>query len=494
VRSRTALVAFQLAILFSQSAFAQDPTKPRVVQGPCTINWAPLDDKKQPAQDPLQSVLTADYLTSWATFQDTAKQLLDTAKTDGTSRSLQETPCTSSVYDYRARAIQLLWTAADVFGNQTLFSAFISEPPPPPYTTTLPGLAVIQQVFLSRHANDAVASLYTSTERSNPLLAQVPEVAAAILNPLAAFAAQIGGQTRKRQAAMAAAGQKPLTSALWATVSEVTLPYKRSAIEFNAAAVVTPTKLADDVAALSERLKTNEARNSACARKLADDLNGVFAPFAAVCAAATMPGAAQSCIAQLDARLSKAFKEALAACPGGPPKEDLDALQKVDAEFRKFLTELKPVEVKTTLKLKNQPLEHVSFGLAFAILGPTALSKVRVKLNDDGNVVNDPLGRQMSLVTINRSFKPFDRDTVNLTSAERYRWFAGAVITPGFGMALGASTLVTRGFGIDVGIAAIGVPALRKGDEIGKAPVNTDDPFGLGWAGTVFVGASYSFK
>jgi hypothetical protein len=74
------------------------------------------------------------------------------------------------------------------------------------------------------------------------------------------------------------------------------------------------------------------------------------------------------------------------------------------------------------------------------------------------------------------------------------RAFIGAVLTPDFGISGGFSWLPVRGFALNGGIALLFPKTLAEGNVIGQEPNNTKDPFGLGTATAVFVGAAYNFK
>jgi hypothetical protein len=130
---------------------------------------------------------------------------------------------------------------------------------------------------------------------------------------------------------------------------------------------------------------------------------------------------------------------------------------------------------------------------AFAIHGSVP-NTTRVKLNDDGNVVADPLSRQINLVVVNIGFRPYNADAFHPTPAERFQWFVGAVVTPDFGVGAGVSAHLVRGLSVNFGGAVMGVRGLRDGDMLGAAPKHPENAFRLTRAQVVFVGVGYNFK
>jgi hypothetical protein len=167
----------------------------------------------------------------------------------------------------------------------------------------------------------------------------------------------------------------------------------------------------------------------------------------------------------------------------------------VDAAYRAYLTGLSAAKVKGAFDFKNSPKQLLSFGAmtAFAISGRVP-NATRVKLNDDGNLTADPLGRQLNLVVVNVGFRPYNADAFHPTPAERFQWFVGAVVTPDFGVAAGVTAHLVRGLSANIGGAVLGVHGLREGDVLGAAPVDPDSVFRLARAQVLFVGIGYSFK
>jgi hypothetical protein len=443
--------------------------------------------------------LTAAYLTSWEEFSKVAEELLNAARKNPNEPYEPGKRCDKTAYGNTSEYVELVWVSGDAFGEKALFSALIHAPALPAYATTLPGVLSIRQVFVAQSPTHELATLYTSTQQKNPLLDQIPAVAEAAITPFLALASQARGTIDAR--VRATGGQQPGKGDVWATVATVTFPFERAVIDFKGVAITEPSAdaIEKQASALAERLKANDARYSKCGRALADAILKEAKLKSALCSANTASSAKRSCIAEMDGPLATAYETERSKCttgtpPPSVPESDLEALQQVDGEFRKFFTDLKPKEITAQVKLKNLPMEHYSFGVVSALVVWGGVNKTRVKINDDGNLVSDPLPRQLNMVVLNRSFKAFDSESLTITKEERTRWFVGAVVTPNFGIGGGVSVLAVRGLALNVGAAAIGVPALKKGDTLGQAPTSANDQFGLGIAGSLFVGASYNFK
>jgi hypothetical protein len=488
MRVRLLAIPVLLAVAAPPAA-AQSPIVPVVTQGPCGSTWNPTGSDGKSAE-PLGE-LTRRYLSGdWASFQVAARDLLMTftKDTDGT----YDKRCTVGAYQFAAQPVQLVWADSDAFGSTILYAALVASPDPTPYSTTLPGVASLRQIFVARQPTHVLASLYVSTPTANPLLEQIPAVAAAVVNPLVAVATQLSGTVGKRVAAAAAPAKPPN---VWTTVSIATLPDKRASLEFKAIAAIepSPAAIARKSRALAEQLRTNDAAHSSCAiAVIAADLTAIENKSSA-CSEAIRPNSNSTCIAKLEEDLKTAFDTTLQGCKP-PSNDEMELIVGVDAGLRKFLTELSATDVTGNAKLANVPLERVSFGLVTGVITYGDVTQPRVKMTDDGRLGSDPLGRQLLMVVVNSSFKPYDSGALTLTEQERWRWFGGAVVSPGFGVGGGLSVLLVRGFGFNVGGAIFSVNALREGDEIGNAPASSSDPFALGWARVAFVGASYNFK
>jgi hypothetical protein len=198
----------------------------------------------------------------------------------------------------------------------------------------------------------------------------------------------------------------------------------------------------------------------------------------------------QTCLETFDKPLRETLTAARAACSADDEKKTLPA---VDAAVRGFVTANIEREVKADLAFANAPLRRFSFGLVEAVALGVKVRDPRVKLNDAGNLTADPMPRTLSMVTLNASFRPYDPTLVSPTAAEKWRGFAGAVLTPDFGMTVGLSYLPVRNFSLNLGVAGLLVKSVPA-SAIGKPPDTATDPFRPGKVWAWFVGAGYAFK
>jgi hypothetical protein len=196
------------------------------------------------------------------------------------------------------------------------------------------------------------------------------------------------------------------------------------------------------------------------------------------------------CLYAFNTVLQERLKAATAACLDEAEKKGLAG---VDADVREFVLANVEREVKAEVAFANAPLRRFSFGLIAAIAPGVTVRQPRVTLDDDGNLKSDPMPRTMSMVTLNRSVAPYDPTTVSVTRAEQWRYFAGAVLTPDFGMTIGLSYLPVRNFSLNLGVAALLVKSVPA-SAIGQPPASATDPFRLGQAYAWFIGAGYAFK
>jgi hypothetical protein len=227
--------------------------------------------------------------------------------------------------------------------------------------------------------------------------------------------------------------------------------------------------------------------HAVCAATLNAELKKIVDNQASNCAA-TLKGC-RDLVAPL---FNSEYAKQLATCTTDAERKELLA---VDASYREFISGLGGAKLETSFDLKNIPKQILSLGVmtAFAFKGGVD-DATRVKTNDDGNVVADPLGRQMNLVVVNIALTPYDSEAFQPTAAERFRLFAGAVVTPDFGVAGGFSALLVRGLSANIGGAILGVRGMQPGDTLGQPPTNSTDPFKLSPAYVLFAGVGYNFK
>jgi hypothetical protein len=173
-------------------------------------------------------------------------------------------------------------------------------------------------------------------------------------------------------------------------------------------------------------------------------------------------------------------------------EQTLKAIDAVDHQFRQLIAGLDAKKSSGEATFTTAPTQHVGFGVATAFAFAPWRASRRVKV-DGGKVVDDPLGRQLSLVTVNISPAGFRPHAATICPSERYRVFVGAIVTPDFGVAAGGSVLLMRGLSINVGVGALFVKT--PGDNtIDEAPKDANNPFSLGVTVMPFIGLAYNFK
>lgn len=170
-------------------------------------------------------------------------------------------------------------------------------------------------------------------------------------------------------------------------------------------------------------------------------------------------------------------------------KADMD-----DLVLLKFLEVADPPKTTTasaSVTFANTPYQRLSFGAVGAYVVNASLPRDRVKV-DGGKLVSDPLGRAMTAVVLNVHPR-FNPKAPTMERGERWRGFAGAVLTPNLGLCLGAGYGILRSLSINAGYALLVVPTLRTGDELDAPPSDGRRPLRAGPAHVAFIGLGYKF-
>lgn len=150
----------------------------------------------------------------------------------------------------------------------------------------------------------------------------------------------------------------------------------------------------------------------------------------------------------------------------------------------------KEVPVKATYT--NTPLSALTFStLAGALVG-TVNGPERMKV-DSGSYASDPLGRAVTMVTL-MFHKPFDSTLSEMSRAERWAGYAGAVLTPAAGIGAGVSIGIIRGLSANVGYAWVWVPTSANGAPAGTAVPSDGKQLIHKMNHGLFVGGGYVFK
>ncbi len=393
------------------------------------------------------------------------------------------------------------------------------------FAQRLPGLTKVYDVFATTNRADERGSFYLTTPVPDPFLEKLPAFFSKI-DPTALLSRFIRINTA------ADAG----IEVLFVHVSEVPLPRRRASIGItdfvNRLAPLDLKKL--DLAAeqLAAELPLRAARGSACAEVLTpclrdvlrdttaclekgppavgeDDLQHCLAESGRIATCPLpippLPGdTVSSCQGERDnrrrclirKRLSHAYATVvgvIATCaPGAQPDFVKEAA--VESAYLGLVSNAKPQQLKKDSTYENALPTRRTLGLISSLMLETSGDK-RVKL-DGGKLITDPLRGAMSLAVVNYHPVGFDPKSENPTFGERFRLFAGPVITPEFGLGAGVGYAIWRGVSVNVGYAMVRVNTLRRGDRLvnpAVAPSNLRRPFRDGNAEVVFAGLGFNF-
>jgi hypothetical protein len=464
------------------------------------------------AAQPVLELFTLRYNQGdWPVLQRQARSLLDELR--GVSTPLSGSPaaptptpttgCTApegvskearAALDYKSHDVALAWIGADALGKTQLFRAVVHWPEPDAYSSDLPGIAGLTEVFLAGSVSARAASLYSSTAEKDPIGEQLPGFLQAVFGPLSTMVAGVlGGVTGGVDARSFSAAPTP--PHLGVTISGVVLPLARASIrlQMKAKDFVTVREFTDVVARLGTTLLFDGAGRSNPARtQIASLVNDLPVVAAANCAAAA--GGAPLpvvCRTALDTAIKAAYDAAIA---GTPSDADMDAIDEVDRQFRGLAVNALSASAELDMTFKNRPLTHFAFGAGSAVMVTAHLNRVRAKIQDDsGALVADPLPRVMTMAFVNWSPGGYDDSSSRPSVRERVRGFFGASLTPDFGVVGGINVSLKRGIGVVVGAGALFGNGADSA-EIGEPPIASHDPFELATTKTVFVGISYNYK
>lgn len=429
----------------------------------------------------------------------------------------------------------------------------VHDPVPYPYSTATLGVPAeprdrpgsrinepatprLVQVFLAPNRALSLETKIQVTEMANPVQEQVADVVKAVLDPSVIVPLLKGIVTPATDAAAAAAAAP---SPVLATVSRVYPPFERADYKYSdvlrAPAMLDGDKsllLREKFEGLSEAaLKAAEAAEKTAADLTKAELEIRNSPTAspqekaravarrdtAIAAAAVrvhelelaraLSAAAatyivehsskdcspalyrETCWIGLEAELNAA---ALTYCHGNPAfcsSGERDELMRLH-----FVEAGKPAKTATassSTTLASIPYQQLSFGTLGAYIGGASAAKDRVKI-DGGKVVADPIGRAMTAVVLNIHPR-FNPKAPRMERAERLRAFAGAILTPNLGMAVGAGYGLLRNLSVNAGYGVLMIPTRRGIDHLNEPPSDGRQPFRTGAAHVWFLGLGYKF-
>jgi len=361
-------------------------------------------------------------------------------------------------------------------------------------------------------------SLYTSGEKPNPILEQIPSFIKQ-LALLEGIAAGLGPSTITFTPQSVPPGvpvpppppPKIRTPDAVFKIYGPALPHGRADVAVRDWIILGPTAdgLKASSAELLDALLVGSARTSTCARSLASAYDMAVSLRAIDClqrAEGPSKGPFSAEATRCRNSLNDAFDEihdGIVANPNLCPTEAFsgtDPVVQVDEAYRALATGLGASLTQGETALKNVPREVISFGLMTAVrFGNVSSPRERVKLNDDGVVVHDPMPRMVTAVLVN--WHPFGYDPSKINTVKdkgSFKLSAGTTITPDFGFVGAAGYSPIKGLTLHIGYAVLYGNSPKEGITVDH-PVppefsDKDDPFRAAPMRTWLWGLSYSFQ
>jgi hypothetical protein len=403
----------------------------------------------------------------------------------------------SAAYDHRRNAVVLLWLGTDASGGGILRRLSLSSSSSNPFSGDLPGLRPgneppqLYEVLLTLDKRSSATSQYTFTREANPILAEIPSAVEALAGPLFGFVAAVRPLRGPRGVVGERESQRPIS--IWATASRIPIPLVRASVTVKTLAriPISTDEWKEDVDRLAVKLAFELVPRSKPARDCIEIYQHDAVAVAKSDACSGEQASAGACRSAFDSAFTTAYERCLGR---GLGEDDAKALQVVDDKYRELVATGRATRIEGSAELRNTPRTHFGFGLGAALILHASLSDDRVKLDDSGLLVRDPLPRQMTMLMLHWSPAGYDADAPKIERSERWRLFAAGVLTPDFGLAAGGSMLVVQRLGVNLGAGVLFSKSLKSGDEIGSPPSNATDAYGVAKAWVVFTGINVSFK
>ncbi len=489
------LLTVALAVALSAPSTAQVPS-------------APVDQvlMEIPVADPkiLDTWAGLFYQHRWEDLQEAVRSTLDTSRLE---RPLLPAgaPAPPPIHEFNFQRnyyrIAFVSRVAKSDGEEIQFLVHAGSLEP--YANRLPGVDEFFDVFLDTQGDATMRSSYLSTRVPNPLVEKLP-----------AFVKQIDPTGLAR---LIGAGPEVDRPQLYVHVSRVKLPFRRATIAISDEMTVPPAldrkELGKASSEFEKSLALRTAAGSNCALmvtrcldaalrgELGEDVSTGPCPTALhehpptaeeakKCKEPLSDGGELRCFAER--RMRKTYDAVVgthSTCIAATAT-DFSAAAKVEETYKTLLAGA-PTKVKKDVAYENVPLERFSLGALAAVIGSTS-GDDRIKLDSDKLAAN-PIAGTLSVAALNIHPKRFDPKTAKPTSAERFRFFVGACLTPEFGLGGGVGYSLIRGLSINAGYAWLRVDSIRKGDTLGQAPTRPKDPFEDGITELFFVGFGYNF-
>lgn len=407
----------------------------------------------------------------------------------------------SKAFDYNANTLAVLWVGSDAAGESVVRRLMLPAPSSHAASLDLPGLHAsasgpqLYEVLLSLDKRSTLVSEYTFKRESNPLEAELPAVIETIAGPVFSFLGSVASGVRERNARQSLAPGAPPAS-IWALANHVRVPFHRAAVSvrtFVKVPVDPKQEWPEAVGVLAQSLRFQQVPRSAAARSCADKYEAAACSTALASDCFGSRSTPAKCLLAFDAAFQKEYADCTAAVPL-TAEADLKAIAVVDDKFREFVTTGRAARTTGESEFRNAPRTHFAFGLGTGFILHARLDKQRVKLDDAGLLVGDPLPRPMTMAMLHWSPSGYDRDSPKLQAAERLRPFAAAILTPDVGIAVGGSVLLVRGVGLNIGAGRLFAKAANANDQLGAAPTKASDSFSVAQGWVYFGGINVGFK
>jgi hypothetical protein len=419
------------------------------------------------------------------TARTIAREILDKAATVAGSDK-------SAPFEHGRHPVVVVWGGGNAKGDPVLRRLILPEPAASAFALDLPGLeagSALYEVLVSGDKRSSIVSEYTFTRQENPVLAQIPAVAEKFAGPLFGLLASVAVSPTAR-----VVPKDDPEARVWAAASRLEVPFHRAAVKVQSRAKI-PLLLdawKEETQNLAGSLPFQKVPRSSCARQYSEDLGKKSYEVAETCADKKL--SATDCLKKFDEAFTTAYDTRVKDCRPTPYAEaDGKAMQVVDDAFRELVRTGRAAAIESDASMRNRPREHVSFGLGTALVLDARTKSERAKLNDAGNLIRDPIGRQMTMVMVNWSPDGYDKEAAVTQWEERVRLFGAGVLTPDPGIAVGGSFFIVRGLGLNFGYALMFNRTRPVDSEFGQ-PARKGDPFSLGRTGVMFVGMSVDFK
>jgi hypothetical protein len=386
-----------------------------------------------------------------------------------------------------------------------------------PYSRRLPGVRLVRELAIVDSPDSSLASIYVFQPTKNPL--SESWIALTKKLPLGGISDVLemqlvteAGENQERFKPIAAtcAGSRA-----WMLATDYALVGDRGIVSAESI-VSAPASIAKAAARVLRSTRYGQGRVSACATELASRLAKDSAALGALWDQdwPSLAPAAQLALQEGDPTLKDLVRVAddepvsakefflrrheqvvsQALCTGElglAPELALAGSSAVQETLKAFLGVLNADEVRGSETFENVPLQHWSLGLmAAAVFEESGAERAKI---DSGVVVRDPLGGVLAIGTLYWHPWAFDPGAERPTSAERWRAFIGAVVSPEPGLAVGVALQAFRGLTINVGYGSLLVQSPKTGMDFGDSAEGGNSPLSRQRADVAFVGFGYNF-